>query len=485
MRVIINETVCSALAVGLGRVGVALGQIILVRISTELLTPAQLGGVSQMGSLVSFSGLLLAVPIVHYITRGFLEWHDAGILQGYLKRYFAYVLFMAFAVALVAGGIQAQWKLVGGFSTTAVALLAGIHFFSSPISTLGTTGLNLLKKRVSFAIFLNLPIWVGLVVSPVLFSRYSGAEYWSLGQYFGLGVACFSCWFLWRNLSIRAVLPLSGQARSLSFSASAIFAFSWPVMITAALWWMQSQSYRFVLDRIQGVAYVGLFTAGYSLASMPIAMYEGLFGQFYEPIFYGELKGQGREGQAEAWNNYARAYLPGLVVAGTFVAASSPFLAQVLLGEAFRAVALRVVVWAAVIETMRATGSMMYHLGVAKVDNRMTILPVAAGAVLAPLGVLLFGQFDPVLGTIAGLFVAGLAVIIIILTTSHRILPIRWPVHRIMMGFGLSIPLVVGFLGTYWVFPSPATGISLLVLVIGGAYLVGVQAWLFTRRERM
>ena len=481
LRGTVRETAGPAIAVGVGRIGVALAQIVSVRISTELLTPVQLGGVSQMGSLASLFSLLLIIPVGHYVVRGFLEWSEVGVLQSYLKRYLAYILFLALVTTVLAGGIQTQWQLVSGFSALAVALLTGIYIFSSSVSFIGVTGLNLLKRRISFALFTNLPVWIALAASPVLFRYYGGAEYWSLGQYLGLTVGCFAWWLLWHDLKNRAVVPPSAQTSLLSFSPAAIFAFSWPVVITAALWWIQSQSYRFVLDRIQGIANVGLFAVGYSLAATPIAMYEGLFGQFYEPIFYGELRGQGEEGQVRAWNNYARIYLPGLVVVGTFVATGSPFLAQILLGSAFRSVAIQVALWAAIIETMRAAGGMMYHLGMAKVDNRMTILPVAVGAVLAPLGVLLFGQFDPFLGTIAGLFVAGLAVIIIIVITSRRVLPISWPIRRIINGVVLSMPLAVGFQVTHWMDPSLGTGMSLLVLALGGVYVLGTQAWLFTR----
>jgi O-antigen/teichoic acid export membrane protein len=479
---IVRKAGGAALAVGLGRAGVALAQIILVRISTQLLTPAQMGGVSQMGSLASFFSILLVVPVGHYITRGFLEWHDAGRLQGYLKRYFAYILFVAFGAVVAAWGVQAQWQLVSGFSTAAIALLIGLYMLSSPVSALGTTGLNLLNQRVKFAVFSNLPVWVSLGLSPILFIQYGNPAFWSLGQYIGLAIGCLSCWVLWRHLSDGAVVPLPAQGRPLPFSVSAIFGFAWPVMMTASLWWLQSQSYKFVLDRIQGAANVGLFAVGYSLAAAPIAMYEGLFGQFYEPIFYGELKGQGVEGQARAWNNYARAYLPGLVVVGTYVAAGSPFLAQVLLGKTFRTAAIQLALWAAIIETMRAAGAMMYHLGVAKINTRITILPVSAGALLAPLSVLLLGQFDPLLGTVAGLFIAGFAVMVIIIATSRRALPIDWPVRRTMVGLVLSVPLAVGFRMTYWISPQPRAVLSLFVLALGGVYLVAAQAWLFTRR---
>ena len=480
----VRENAGPALAIGFGRAGVAMAQIIAVRISTQLLTPVQMGGVSQMGSLASFFSLLLVVPVGHYITRGFLEWHDAGRLQRYLRCYCAYIVSVAFVAAVAAGAIQLQWHLVSGFGTPAVVLLISIYMLASPISSLGATGLNLLNQRVKFALFSNVPVWVALCLSPILFIRYGSPAFWSLGQYVGLAFGGLSCWVLWRHLSARAVVPLPAQERTLSFSVSAVFGFAYAQGITSILWWLQSQSYRFVLDRIQGTANVGLFAVGYSLAAVPIALYEGLFGQFYEPVFYGELKGQGSEGQARAWNNYARAYLPGLVLVGTYVAAGVPFLAQVLLGGTFRAAAIQVALWAAIIEAMRAAGAMMHFLGMAKVDMRILIPPVFAGALLAPLSVLILGQLDPLLGTVAGLFIAGFAGMMIMVITSRRVLPIDWPVRRMMVGLLLSIPLAGGFWVAHRVLPSPGIGLALFVLALGGVYLVPAQAWLFIRRGK-
>jgi O-antigen/teichoic acid export membrane protein len=471
-------------AIFLGRAGVALAQIIIVRISTELLSPAQLGGISQLGSLAWFFCIVFTVPVGMYITRGFLEWNDAGILRDYLRRYLVYILVATFVAAILSGSIQMRWQLISGFSAVSVVLLISIYMFSSPVSALGTTGLNLVNQRIQFAFFSNVPVWIALGISPVLFRRYSDPAFWIFGQYIGLSIACLSCWALWRYLRTSISVSELTPRKVMPFNFFSIFHFSWPVMIASVMWWMQSQSYKFVLDRIHGIDNVGLFTVGYSMVIVPIGIYEGLFGQFYQPFFFRELKGQNMQGVANAWNNYARAYLPGLAVFGVYVAAGAPFLARVLLGEAFRNVAIHVALLGVIIEIMRAAGGMISHLGVAKVDNRITILPTVVGALLAPTGVYFLGRFEPIIGTVVGLFIAGFVVIVIIIITSRRALPIVWPVRRIVTGFLLSVPLAVGLHIASQLIPEPGTVVSLFVLVIGGAYVLVIQAWLFAYREK-
>ncbi|MBI1923209.1 hypothetical protein HYR99_03055 [Candidatus Poribacteria bacterium] len=468
----------------LGRMVQATGQMLTVRVATELLSPAQIAGVTQMGSMAMLFNVLLIAPVWHYIARGFGEWRDTRRLVEYLQRYLVYLPIVTLVAMIAVWGLQSQFHLVNGFSTRWVVSLISIYMLSAPISTMGTTGFNLLNQRIKFVFFSNIPVWVGLGISVLLFRAYASPSVWSLGQFAGLSVGGLSFVMLNRKLQGERSKPSVTDAKTLPFTVHAIFGFAWPVVITAALWWMQSQSYRFVLDKIQGPAHVGLFTMGYGLAATPIAMYEGIFGQFYEPIYYNDLKGQGVEGQARAWNRYARAYLPGIFLTGVFVASSGTFLAQILLGEQFRAAAVVLVVWAAIIESIRATGAMMYHLGVAKVDMRINIPPVAAGAVLAPLGVLVCGRIDPLIGTAVGLLSAGLVVLVIIMVMSQKALPIAWPVRRIIMSGLLSIPLAFGFQIAKWFLPTPTTLSAVSVLACGGVYLLAVQALMFEYREK-
>ncbi len=176
-------------------------------------------------------------------------------------------------------------------------------------------------------------------------------------------------------------------------------------------------------------------------------------------------------------------YLPGLVLSGIFIAAGTPFLANVLLGKEFREVAIKITAWAAVIETMRATGSLMFHLGIAKADNRLTIIPVAAGAILAPTGVYFLGRINPLYGTIAGLLIASSVVLFIIIILSHKVLPITWPVKRMLYVILLGIPLAAGLLATHYFFPQMGFIYSLIVLLISGCYTAAILAMLLVKSE--
>ena len=469
----------------LGRLCIALAAIVSVRISTNLLTPSQLGSLAQLISFYTFFSMLLLIPVSHYISRGFLDWLDANQIWKISRHFFIYILIITVLSTVVSGAIQWKWNLVNGFSVLAVYTLTGFAILANAFNLYGTTGLNLLNQRGKFVLFSILSSWSSIGIGAFLFVRYKSPFFWNLGQSLGLMVGCISIFFLWKQLKkLSKQNNVIEQHNTIPFSAKAIFKFSWPIIIIAALWWIQSQSYKFILDKVQGIANVGFFVIGYNLAASPIAMYESVMSQYLEPIFFAELKNQGSEGQTRAWNNYARRYLPGLVVIGIFIASAAPYLAEILVGKAFRATAIKVATWAAIIETMRAASAMMYHLGMAKVDNRMTILPVAAGAVLAPLGVFFLGKLDPIFGTLAGLFIAGLVVLIIIIISSRWVLPITWPFKSVLIALALSIPMV-GLFSLFFHFSNKLNFLnSFVLLAIGGSYMALVQVWLVLPRKK-
>jgi len=461
-----------------GRIGFALGGLVSIRVATEVLTPGQMGVVAQVISMSTLFYSLCAVPVWHYMARGFLEWYDTGKLAEYIHRFLVFILVTGcLVVALI--WLQQDWfHLVQGIEIHWVVALVGLYFVSMSMSAVGTNGFNILNKRIPFVIFSNIPIWVGLGLAVAMFQAMKTIPFWILGLFLGYTLACFSVLLLLREVRKKGDVS-SGQSEPLPFNVQAVFRFAWPLILVAGLWWLQSQSYRFILGDTYGVQYVGLFAMGYSLAFAPIAMYESTFGQVYEPTFYQNLKFQDTEGQAKAWNHYAACYLPGLLVMGIFVASCGYLLAELLLGEQFREAAVQVVAWAAGIETMRAMGAMMYNIGIAKVDARVNLLPSAIGAVLSVGGVLVFTRIDPLAGTAAGMLLAGFAVLMIIMKTSKRKLPVVWPVKGMIKAVFLSLPLIIGYQLSRLYIDLHGVWLAVGGLTVGGVYVLALQWFLF------
>lgn len=466
-----------------GRIGVALAGIIAIRVSTDLLSPDQQGSLSQLSAIVNLFSLLLVIPVVHFMNRGFLEWFDAGKLKiNTIKFFFFLVAISAFAFIL-SSVLQWKFSIIVGMGIFSVAFLISMFLLIQNISNYGINGFNLFGQRPRFVIFSNIVAWSSIVFSVILFNWYKSPFSWSLGQVIGFLIGCFSIILIWRNLHPKNALPVKASQHDIHFNLQAIFIFSWPILISSGLGWLQLQSYKFILDYIQGIKAVGLFSVAYGLAATPINIYQSIISQYLDPIFFDDLRQKTRESQIKAWNNYARLYLPGLIFIGILIAVAAPFMARILLGEAYRAVAIKITVWAAIIETLRASGGLLLHLGFAKVDNRMTIVPSIVGAILAPLGIFFFGRINPLYGTIAGLLLAGLVVFAITLRMSYKILPITWPFQKVLQTVGMSTPLLFGLPLAHFIFPQPGFLSSVLILSLSGIYSLLILSRLLSKKE--
>jgi O-antigen/teichoic acid export membrane protein len=457
-----------------GRIGVAICGVLAVKISTVILKPAQLGSIAELNSLVYFFLISLIIPVTHFITRGFLEWNDLGTLDIISKKYFKFILLIAVSAAIVSGFIQWQWNLIKGFSIGAVFIFVLANLIFQPLNGFGASGLNLFGLRKSNVFFTNLVAWSSIAFSVLFFWLAPSIVSWGAGQILGFILGSSSIFFLWKRVNKVNSIADINQENTIVFNRKSVISFSWPFIFTSSLWWLQTQSYRFILGQGHGLDNVGLFVTAYALAATPIMTYEGVITQYLEPNFFKNLKYQGKEGQVIAWNHYAKLFLPGMAVISVYVAVSAPFLAKIFLGEAYRSVALKITGLAAIIEATRAAGTMMFQLGMAKLDNKMTILPAATGALSAPVAVYFLSKIDPLYGTIGGLFLAGIIVLCTNVFLSFKVLPITWPIKRILFGLLLSIPVYFALPIIHHFIPKP--GYLLSFMVLGGAaiYIGGV-----------
>ena len=441
---------------------------------TGLLSPGDLGRINQITSLAVLCSSTLIAPVLTYVGRGFLEWLDAGLLIHRLKQFLKIVVVFAILSAVVIWLVQDQVNLVSSVSPVWLFALVAVYLVAYSIHTMAISGLNLLGRRLAFVAFGNLAAWAGLGLALFMLRRYGRPEAWLLGTYLGFVVSSVSFALLMRHLADSAPSAAASAGRGIPFDFWTLFMFGWPQAVVFVLWWIQSQSYRFILDRVADLASVGLFFAIYTTCSSPMQAFESLFNEFYGPTFYRAIKEQGREGLARAWNAYASAYVPAVILFGAFLAGSGMFLVKLLLGERFQAAA-PIIIWPAMTETIRAINSSLFTMGIAKVDMRINLPPIVIGAVTAPTLIYLLAPLNALTGTGIALFGAGLAVLLIMIPMSYRVLPVAWPVRRIGVAVALGLPLIVGGnLASSWL-PEVTLGTAIVAVSIAGIIMVSIQ----------
>jgi len=468
-RVRSGRVIRGVIVLGLGRGMQALAGLMIIRVATELLPPDTMGYVAQTTSLIWLISWIGISPVCVYVGRAYLGWRNHGLAKARLTQYLVFVTMAAVSAAILLLLTQSGISAINGLSALALAALGLLYFLGYPLQTVGVGCLILLGRRVSYAIFGNLAMWGGLLCAVALFHRFSNAESWLAGIFLGNLTAA---------LSFLLVLRVAEQSDHsgtppLPFSFREVFDFAWPQALTAALWWSQSQSYRFVLGDLGGPALVGLFAAGYTVCAGVMQTLEALFNEIYNPKLYRTLADGNDAVRTRAWNDYASAYLPAVMLFGAFVTGMVPFLGRVLLAERYHAV-LPLLFIPALTETLRSMYTVINTMGVVKVNMKLTVMPVVVGAFLSPILVYVCGTSSPLWGTALGLLLAYLAVFLATIPVTRAALPISWPVRRMMTAAVFGAPMIA--VGHFLPRMIEATlGLSIAVLALGALYMAGVQ----------
>lgn len=459
---------------GIGRGLQVLAGLVTIKTATTLLSPSDVGSVNQLMSLATLGTSALLIPVAAYISRGCLEWMDTGLLNRRLGAYLLVVSMIAPMLGLVVWAIQSWTMLVAGVGAAWVGGLVALYTAGFSLHTMGTLGLNLIGRRVLYVVFGNIAAWGGLLLALWYSRDGASAEMWLLGIFCGFLLSSLSYAVFSRYAALGRSGHGSGEARVLPFDWWTVFTFVWPQAIIYSLYWIQSQSYRFVLASVADIATVGLFAAGYMICSVPMQTFETLFNEFYSPTLFRALKGQDTKGMAQAWNAYAAAYIPAVMLFGAFLVGNAAFMVKLLLGEQFQAV-MPILIWPALTETFRAISSVLYQLGLVKVDMSINLLPVVAGALIAPTLAYLLAPYEPLLGTAVALLAAGVAVLVVVIPLSRRALPVVWPIRRILYAAALGVPLCGLAWGMRAGLGELSPGKALGALAVSGLALVCCQ----------
>lgn len=466
----------------LGRAIQFLLALVMMRVATTLLSPEEIGKVSLVLTTTAFFALFLVNPVGMFINRRLHAWQASGAARHYLLCYASYLSVVALVAAVGLSALHGSGAVHFGLSMHwLVVLVCGSLIFNT-INQTAIPSLNLLGDSRRFVLLSIATIAASFIWATVLVKvGQPVAQHWLLGLLFGqviLGMIGAKVFFA----RLKKAEPSSSPALSIrKHHLWALFHFAWPVGIAAGLGWVQGQGYRYLMEWQLGLAQLGLFVAGYGISAGMIAGFESVLATYFQPRLYRDAHTDRPELQAQAWQRYAAAMIPSLLMTAALVVMLAPELTRLFLGEKFQSAA-GVIVWGALAEAARVLAGIYSLIAHVRMQTRWLLLPNCVGAGLS---IALCALLIPVFGSAGGgmaLVLSGGAVVV----TMHALLARQ-------VGGGVSIRpvLLAGIsagilwavtLGSRSVFTSPGWGEILGVLsLVGGVYL-GFQ-YLFLQRH--
>jgi O-antigen/teichoic acid export membrane protein len=389
-----------------------------MRVATTYLSPEEMGRLSLFTATTGFFAMFLVNPVGMFINRRLHAWDEMGRAKYYLKIYWIYLLAVSIIAAIVLTILNKFNTFGFQFDTIwLVVLVCGSLFFNTINQTV-IPSLNLLSFRGWFIGLTLATIASGFFLAVILILYFkASAEYWLLGLLIGQIVfSSIGGKVFFGKLTAYAI---NDARRPTLTHIRLLFGFAWPIAIAVGMNWVQTQSYRFVIEDSLGLATLGLFVAGYGISAGLIAGFEQVLTTYFQPIFYKQISEGDRAEQEKAWTRYANAIIPSSLLIGFFVVAAAPELTRLLLGSNYNT-SSQYIVWGAIAEMARLVTGVYGMIAHARMNTRMLILPNTIGAIISTLMMILLIPLNGATGVGVALAMAGIAVLIATYLSTRR-----------------------------------------------------------------
>jgi O-antigen/teichoic acid export membrane protein len=413
------------LKIALGRLAQILLLVLTMRVATTFLPPAELARFFLISSAVALYGSILLNPVGMFMNRRFHAWNSRGLVSYYYGYFWAYLIFVA-VIASLSIIVFVHANLLTFH--TEISWLVFLIFASVLISTVNTVvipGLNMLGKRASF-ILLTIATTATSLIAGLLIVILAGprTEYWLIGILMGQLLVSLLGWkIFYKHIHRFNSLASSGVKMDRSH-ARVLWKFAWPILIGASLIWVQSQSYRFIMENSMGLVQVGLFAAGYGISAGMIAGIEAILTSYFQPTFYRNINSEDVVAQGKAWTNYAEAILQPLLPVGFLLIAVAPELTALLLGANY-AESSQFIVWGAIAELARVAYGVYGMAAHARMKTNLLLLPSLVGVIVSIAGTILLMPKYGAHGVGIALALAGIAMVFVVYNTTRYELIMR------------------------------------------------------------
>lgn len=395
-----------------GQIASIIGALMLVRVLTECLEPAEYGQLALGLTIAGFVNQVIMGGIAHGIYRYYSIATEKGDLWSYLraaKRLMGYATIGLAAVSLV---LIVALLVLGHSRWLSLSVTVLIFSFLSGVNSALSSIQNAARQRAIVAIHSGLDAWlkVGLVIGVV---QWLGANSTSVMISYVVGaflVSASQFYFLKRFLQrqSRGVMLTGDQDWG-----RLMWSFSWPFSASGIFTWFQQVSDRWALQALATMRDVGQYTVLFQLGYVPIGVvFSGLMTGLLAPILYqqsGDATDRSRNASAHrtAWR-IVGASLAATVFGFIMTLFFHDWLFRALVAADYRSLSMYLP-WVVMAGGLFATGQML-SLKLMSEVRVITLLWVKAGTSFLGvaaniLGAWLFGMAGVVVGLLIFSFV--------------------------------------------------------------------------------
>ena len=469
--------------IGVARVLQICIALVSMRLMTHFLLGGDVGNIYLILSLTSYFSLVFLSPIGLYINRCLHKWHQNKTLLSNLFCFNLYIVLIALFALPVLYVFKRYFGVGKNLDVFSLCILASGYIYASAWNSTVIPALNMLNHRISFVIFSTATLLLSLCLS-VFFVVYisSSAIMWIFGQILALSVfAIIASFYMMRkqNYGIDWNFLISNIKRP---QLKNILKFVFPLVITTFFMWIQTQSYRIVVERIIGLDFLAMLALGLSIAASIASAAESVVQQIYYPMYYSEINTPDKGKRIAAWNRMASLMMPFYLLTTLFVSFLAPHIVNVLVSTKFKMAAL-FAFFGAWIEFSRITTNIFATVAHSEMRTAFLAKPYIYGGVVSLVGVFIAAnlKFYTYLIPIV-LVIGGSVTLVSMYRNMKRIMPFEIPKRSLLVSIMLSCPFPFALLIRN---KDNSILVSIMILAVFGIYMVAGQYFLYIRRQNL
>jgi O-antigen/teichoic acid export membrane protein len=466
----------------IARVFQIVGLMATLRAATSRLSPAEFGTWDLILKATMFAALIIINPVGTYINRRLHSWYARGLIWKRLRWFVIYVVIGSIVSSGLAG-ICFPWMPIHKIVSTPVAsALIGFSLLVTTLNAVLVPSLNLLDRKIWWAVSSVITIWSGVGFALFLTSEHPTAARWQTGMLLGMFTgSVVACWpfiqIMRRNVALTE--PALGRGQ---FLVAAHFML--PVCLVVGLNWMQFQSYRFVLGSASSITFLGVFAAGYAVSAGVLGAFESTAHQVFFPTFYRLANDASNpKDQNNNWLAYASTMIPLTILTIMSIAATADVACLMLIAPTYRDAAWKFVLIGAVVEGARVIGNVYSMAAHAHMNVIILVIPQLVGAALA-LGTLALAlPYFKEASTAVGIALTLSALVYLI--TLHRV---TFNCHKLHVSREMLSPFLVILVAAVLILLSCGIGslfgkgLGIIIRSIATVITYGVCAWFLMRK---
>ncbi|MHB8063588.1 MAG: hypothetical protein ACYDG2_13310 [Ruminiclostridium sp.] len=414
--------------------------ILMTKIMTAVLGPSEYTKVFLFISIVNFADLFFFNPVYMFFYRQLNKWISEGSLLSRLKLIMKYLVCMS----IITGALVVLFNQILGlkfelkdYNLFLISMLYSISFIGNRFFT---SILNLLEARGEF-ITISLTTSILIVFASYFLVLLKGetAQIWIIGQVIGYTIGlCIALVLLIRKSRNWHHIETKIQ----KINIKELLSFSGPLAISAGLFWVQMQSYRFILNHNVGLEVAAYFIAGYNVAAAVISSIELVLTQYLQPKFYKSINNNTTENQRQSWERYATFVFPITLLTFIYILFMAPYITRILLAPEFFT-SYQYVIYGAAAETLRVFAAAIGMVAHATLKSIGLLKSNAVGAILT-LGIGLF--LIPYMGNLGAgitLALAGVGSLFFLLKSMRKLLTFDLPIKKTLKSLWIIVPLTI------------------------------------------